>query len=56
MAPPRTYRCEALTLKNTPLGESDLIVTFYTRDSGKLRAVAKGARKNSSRLVGHLEP
>ena len=56
MAPPRTYRCEALTLKNTPLGESDLLVTLYTREHGKLRAVAKGARKSASKLVGHLEP
>ena len=56
MPAPRQYHSEALTLRKMPLGESDLIVTFYTRDSGKLRAVAKGARKNSSRLVGHLEP
>jgi DNA repair protein RecO (recombination protein O) len=39
-----------------PLGEADLIVTFFTRENGKLQAVAKGARKNSSKLVGHLEP
>lgn len=56
MPVPRQYHSEALTLRKLPLGEADLIVTFYTRDSGKLRAVAKGARKNSSRLVGHLEP
>lgn len=56
MAPPRTYRCEALTLKNAPLGESDLLVTLYSREHGKLRAVAKGARKSVSKLVGHLEP
>lgn len=56
MAPPRTYRCEALTLRSSPLGEADLIVTLYTREHGKLRAVAKGARKSASKLVGHLEP
>ena len=56
MAPPRSYRCQALTLKHTPLGEADLIVTLYSRERGKLRAVAKGARRSTSKLVGHLEP
>ena len=56
MAPPRTYRTEALTLKKIPLGEADLMVTLYTRETGKLRAVAKGARRSTSKLVGHLEP
>lgn len=56
MAPPRSYRCEALTLKKHPLGEADLLVTLYTPDRGKLRAMAKGARRPTSKLVGHLEP
>ena len=56
MAAPRTYRAEALSLRKMPLGEADLLLTLYTRDAGKLRAVAKGARKNTSKLVGHCEP
>ena len=56
MAPPRTYRAQALTLKRIPLGEADLLLTLYTREAGKLRAVAKGARRSTSRLVGHFEP
>ena len=56
MAPPRTYRCEALTLKKSPVGEADSVVTLFTKDRGKLRAVAKGARRTSSKLLGHLEP
>jgi len=56
VAPPRTYRCEAVTLKKTPLGEADLMVTLYTREWGKLRVMAKGARRSTSKLVGHLEP
>ena len=56
MAPPRTYRAEALTLKSVPLGEADLLVTLFSREEGKLRATAKGARKSTSKLVGHLEP
>ena len=56
MAAPRTYRCEAITLSYTPLGEADLLVTMYTREQGKVRAVGKGARRSTSKLVGHLEP
>jgi DNA repair protein RecO (recombination protein O) len=43
-------------LRSSPLGESDLIVTAYSRERGKVRAVAKGARRSTSKLVGHLEP
>lgn len=50
------YRTEALSLKNMSLGESDLLVTLYSKDIGKFRAVAKGARKSTSKLVGHFEP
>ena len=56
MAPPRTYRCEGLTLRKASIGEADLVVTVFTAEHGKLRAVAKGARRSSSKLVGHLEP
>ena len=56
MAPPRTYHCEALTLKQTPFGEADLLVTLFSRERGKLRAIAKGARRSNSKLIGHLEP
>ena len=56
MAPPRTYRCEGLTLRKAAIGEADLVVTLFTSERGKVRAVAKGARRPGSRLVGHLEP
>ena len=56
MAPPRSYRTEALTLRRSPLGEADLLITLYSKDRGKIRAVAKGARRPVSKLVGHLEP
>ena len=52
----RTYRCEGLTLRKAAIGEADLVVTLFTADQGKVRAVAKGARRSSSKLVGHLEP
>src|SRR5438067_11800677 len=38
------------------LGEADRIVTFFSRDVGKIRAVAKGVRRTTSRAAGHLEP
>lgn len=56
MPAPRSYRAEGLVLKHQPLGEADLLVTCYTREEGKLRAVARGARRPTSHLVGHLEP
>ena len=52
----RTYRAEALVLKSAPLGEADLLVTLFSREAGKVRAVAKGARRSTAKLVGHLEP
>src|SRR4051812_22010389 len=36
---------EAIVLRTYPLRESELIVSFFTRDLGKLRGVARGARK-----------
>jgi DNA repair protein RecO (recombination protein O) len=51
----RLYRTPAVVLKRMDLGEADRIVTLYTRDHGKLRAVAKGVRKSTSRSAGHLE-
>src|SRR5437870_1040200 len=51
----RVYTTEAIVLKRQNLGEADRIVTLYTPLHGKLRAVAKGARRPTSRLAGHLE-
>jgi DNA repair protein RecO (recombination protein O) len=52
----RLYRTHAVILKRMDLGEADRIVTFFTRDVGKIRAVAKGVRRTTSRSAGHLEP
>ncbi len=51
----RLYRVEAIILKRTDIGEADRLLTLLTPDRGKLRAVAKGARKPSSRKSGHVE-
>lgn len=56
MVQPRTYRATALTLRKRIAGESDLITTLLTREHGKVEAVARGARRFTSRLMGHFEP
>jgi DNA repair protein RecO (recombination protein O) len=45
----------ALILRRQPFGEADLLLTLLTREHGKLKVLAKGARKPTSRLVGHTE-
>jgi len=50
------YTSEALILRTYKLGESDRIVVFLTRDRGKKRGVAQGARKAKSKFLGALEP
>jgi DNA repair protein RecO (recombination protein O) len=50
------YTSEALILRTYKLGEVDRIVVFLTRDRGKKRGVAKGARRVRSRFMGALEP
>ena len=50
------YQAEALILRTYKLGEADRIVVFLTRDRGKKRGVAKGARRPRSRYTGALEP
>ncbi len=39
-----------------PIGEADRIVTIFTPELGKVRAVARGVRRTMSKLSGHLEP
>lgn len=48
-------KTKAIVVGSHPLGEADRIVTLYTRDFGKIRAVARGVRKLKSRLCGRLE-
>ena len=51
----RLYRVEAIVLRRTDHGEADRLLTLFTPDLGKMRAIAKGARKPSSRKSGHVE-
>ena len=50
------YRAEAVILNSFDYGESDRILTFYTLEYGKIKAIAKGARRSRRRFVGNLEP
>ena len=47
---------EAIILRTWPVQESDLIVSFFTRDFGKLKGVAKAALKSRKRFGATLEP
>ena len=51
-----TYRDEVVVLRTHKLGEADRIVTLLSRRHGKIRAVAKGVRRTSSRFGSRLEP
>jgi DNA repair protein RecO (recombination protein O) len=46
----------AITLKSLKWGEADRIVTLYAKHLGKIRAIARGARRAKSRLGASLEP
>ncbi len=50
------HKTPAVILKSTRWGEADRIVTCYTSRLGKLRAVARGARRMKSRFGSALEP
>jgi DNA repair protein RecO (recombination protein O) len=52
----RSFRASAVVLRHADWGEADRILTLYTRDQGMVRALAKGARKVTSRKAGHLQP
>jgi DNA repair protein RecO (recombination protein O) len=51
-----TYRDEAVVLRTHKLGEADRIITMLSRRHGKVRAVARGVRRTSSKFGARLEP
>ncbi|HEU0257667.1 MAG TPA: DNA repair protein RecO, partial [Microbacteriaceae bacterium] len=53
---PKLYRDEGVVLRTHKLGEADRIVVLLTRENGKVRAVAKGVRRTSSKFGSRLEP
>jgi DNA repair protein RecO (recombination protein O) len=55
MARERTYRTESIVLRRSDFGEADRLLTLYSREFGKIQAIAKGARKPQTRKSGHVE-
>ena len=52
----RSFRAAAVVVRHSDWGEADRLLTLYTREQGMVRALAKGARKITSRKAGHLQP
>ena len=50
------HQSDSIILKTYPLGEADRIVAFFSRDRGKMRGVANGARRMKNRFGASLEP
>ncbi len=50
------YRDNAIVLRTYKLGEADRIIVLLTEHHGKVRAVAKGVRKTTSKIGARLEP
>jgi DNA repair protein RecO (recombination protein O) len=55
MSRSRLYSTEAIVLRRNDYGEADRLLTLMTPRLGKLRVMAKGARKITSRKAGHIE-
>lgn len=53
---PPTYTTEAIVLRSIRYGEADRVLHLYTRDRGRVGAIAKGVRRVKSRFGGRLEP
>ncbi len=56
MAAPRLYKTEAIILRQRRFGEADRFLTVYTPSYGKMDVKARGVRKTTSRMSGHLQP
>lgn len=55
MALPRIYKAEGIVLKRRTIGEADRIITLFTKEYGKIKVIAKGVRRITSRRSGHVE-
>jgi DNA repair protein RecO (recombination protein O) len=56
MSESRSYQTQAVVVKQTKLGEFDKLLTIFSPEFGKLKAVAKGACRPGSKLGGNVEP
>ena len=53
---PGSFKTEAIVLRSIRFGEADRILHLYSRERGRIGAVAKGVRRPKSRFGGRLEP
>jgi DNA repair protein RecO (recombination protein O) len=53
---PGLFKTEAVVLRSFRYGEADRILHLYSRDRGRIGALAKGVRRTKSRFGGRLEP
>ena len=51
----RSVRTEGIVLRRRDFGESDRILVLFTKKLGRISGIARGARKPSSKISGHLE-
>ena len=56
MSARESHKASGFVLKSLSYGESDLIVTFYSREFGKLKGIAKGAKRSKKRFANVFEP
>lgn len=53
---PKNYKATGIVIKRMNYKEADKILTIFTREQGKISAIAKGVRRSKSKLTGYLEP
>ena len=53
--PERIFRTDAIIMRRQDFGEADRLLTIFTPNHGKLKAIAKGSRKPAGRTTGHVE-
>lgn len=56
MSARESHKADGFVLKSLSYGESDLIVTFYSREFGKIKGIAKGAKRSKKRFANVFEP
>ena len=56
MSARESLKTTGFVLRCLNYGESDLIITFYSNDFGKLTGIAKGAKRSKKRFVNVFEP
>ncbi|PKN20352.1 MAG: DNA repair protein RecO [Deltaproteobacteria bacterium HGW-Deltaproteobacteria-6] len=56
MSTRESHKAAGFVLKSLSYGESDLIITFYSREFGKIKGIAKGAKRSKKRFANVFEP